>query len=586
MIAAAHGTPDWQGFFLTENFSVLPAYGDASLYFAVPRVARLAEKSDRSPEFFLEFVSDRNGAGPGESLYATIDMGLTRDGDLTETYGLLAQRGPGVGLMPATFTTGTFWHLECVDLHETAPFAWEDAQRAVIHTRIGTKTAELLYGSLAGGALQIARAAVECEMAAFLPRIESTVTFHTASLLEALGTLSPGGRSVPFRQMVAYFDKPNPGLLRFDGDDTGATGRSLGLALAGRVRRSFGQAAPCPRIADGPHVTLKQPLGAAPELMSWDLRTPLMTGVPVFLDFDPFTPVVLGGARDRVTAFTRVPPLPEDLLTQTVSVACGLPPNIQAVDAVELTLLVAKEYSRSGLPTAQSVTLHPSDQRTTTVELNFGKSGAKPYSARVRVVSEDGITDMPWFDCSGDYLYIGAERLPGTCVTVRATPRLLGQAVISLAMAGRPAGTLTEREPAITFLESAANETARLTVTARDPAQADNPLTLDLPCLSLSLDLPSFHQYGPQSTAVTVQFHDGVQDAQFEFLPEGDEEGKIVLAFSASRTSGQFSYFSTRLFKNRYRFRRADENGGGETEWSVYQTPGRALTIPVHGAGH
>lgn len=583
--AAAQGNPDWQGGIVTEDFLLLPAYGDARLYFALPRLARLARKANGAPEFFLEFVSDRNGAKPEESLYAMIDMGLLRVSDLASAYGLLTRTHPGVTLTPATFTTGTYWHLECDDAHETGPFAWEDAQRATIHGRISTKTGQLLYAALATGSITISRAAVECEMAAFLPRVDAAVRFNASNLLASVGTLNPGGASVPFQRMVTFFDDPPHGLLRFEGEDKSGTGR--GLALAGRVRHYFGKAAPCPRISDGPHVALALPPGGAPETSFWDLRTPLMTGTPVFLAFDPFTSIVKNGERDRITAFTRVPMLPKDLLTERVTVASGLPRNIRNCDGVDLTLRVDRAYSVSGATAAKSVSLYPALTGANPVELEYERIGPKPYASQLTIALDGEPTEMPWFEGSGDYLYIGRDRLPGTCVTVLATPELLAQAVLPVAITGLAdmTATLTADEPAASFLLTRDNPKARLNVIARDLTDAKRTATLDLPCQPVTLDVTSFREYGPRTVTVAVQFHDGVQAAQFEFGPESADDASIRLGFSAANASGQFSYFPTNIFRNRYRFRQAPETGGKETEWSEYQDPEKDLTIAVYRDG-
>ena len=557
------------------------------MFFVVPRVVWLAKRNG-SPDFFLEFISDHNGASKEESLYAMIELGLTRPRDTEDAYRyLLKERKSGATVMPATFTTATFWHLECEDVHETGPFAWEDMERASIHRRIPTKTALLLYSALERGrALPMARAAVECEMAAFLPRIETTVTFHRAGLQEALGSLNPGGSSVPFRRMVTFFEQSHPGLLSFEGEDRGVAGRSLGLAIAGRVRDFFGKAAPCPQISDGPHVALIPPLaGTTHEVVEWDLRTPRVTGCPVFLDFDPFTPIKKG-ARDSIVKYRTVPPLPLDLLTERVQVACDLPPNIRNCHEITLTLFVGKDVSLSGRDTPELVQLYPGGARNTTVEVKFGTRNTKSYATRITTIASGDVLDMPWFDWSGDYLYIGANRLAEMCVTARAASELLSQADVSVRITGANGGedlaaTLTFSEPAATFLLSSAYKEARLVVTARDPAQTDNALTLDLPCSSVSLDLFAFREYGRQTAVATVIFQGGIETAQFEFLPECETENRIILRFSPELPTEQFGYYSNKLFHNRYRFRPSPAEVQPDAEWSDYQIPGQPLVIHV-----
>lgn len=584
--AVARGAPDWQGAFRTQQASLLPGYEDENLFFAVPQSARLAERDDHTPDFILEFVSDRNDASPDQSLYAVIRMGLHWGDSIGEAYDVLKQRQPGAVMMPAMFPTGTVWHLQCRELYQTAPFAWEDARRASIHCRIGAQIANLLYASLEGGTLPLARVALECQIAAFLPRIESTVSFEPASLLQALATLNPGGRSVPFRRMLTFFGEFPPGLLRFDGDDEGAPGRSRALALAGRVCHAFAEPAACPSLSDGPHVAFRPLPDNGQHPVSWDLRTPLLVAIPTFLDFDPFTRIVQNGERDSVTRFTRVPPLPEDMLTERVAVASGLPARIQNCMAVELTLKVEKDDALSGNLTSEVVTLYPPASQTTTVELSFRKRGEKPYSSRITVVFEDGSTiGTPWRPGRGDYLYIGPDQLPAYCLAVRATPSLLAEGRLSLALTGleeEAGAVLTEQEPAVAFLlaDRHARDRARLVITVQGPGDNER-LTLDLPCQSVSLDLSAFPQYGPRQTPVTVRFHDGVQAAQFAFLPEGDES-PILLAFSPSQPHGQFSYFSSRLFRNRYRFRQQSGEAPGQNAWSDYQQAGLPLIISAY----
>jgi hypothetical protein len=586
MPAIDRGTPDWQGSTLTEDFIVLPAYGDEHLHFAVPRKALLGRRADGSPWFFLEFFLDRNDATVEDSLYAVIDLGLARNDSFSAVYDLITQNGASAALMPATFTSGTYCHLECGDAHVTAPFAWEDARRATLHSRISALSAQLIYGALDKGTVTVARAAVECGMSAFLPRIAASVTFNAADLLERVARLNAGGSSVPFRQMVRLFDDPSADVLQFDGSDRGGAGRSLGLAVAGRLRHHFGKAAPCPQISDGPHVALKLPPDGASGATRWDLRTPSFTEVPVFLDFDPFTPIVSAGARQRVTKFTSVPRLPDEQKTRRVAVTAALPPGLRNCEAIQLTLRVDKAHSESGTTSAITTDLYPATDQTTVVDLKYRSiAGAKPFSAQVTVVSDGQVIEMPRFDCDSEFLFIDTSYLPKTWVTVRATQDLLSQAVVSFAFdvacsaTGSFAASLTAEAPAASFFLPTLDDASRLTITARDPRQPDHLLTLDLPCRSVIADLGAFCGYGPQTTSVMVRFGSSAQAIQLEFLPEFAGAQPIVLQFSASRPSMRFSYFATDIFRNRYRYRRHSSTDDQQAPWSDFLPPRQDLVI-------
>ncbi|MGY4363972.1 hypothetical protein ACVW1A_000037 [Bradyrhizobium sp. LB1.3] len=579
-------TPDWQGAKLTEDFVVLPAFGDEHLYFAVPRKALLGRKDDGLPWFFLEFFSDRNDATVKESLYAVIDLGLERDRHLSAVYDLISKNGASAALMPATFTTGTYCHLECDDTHVTAPFAWENAQRATLHSRISALSAQLIYGALEKGTVTVARAAVECGMSAFLPRIDTTVTFNAADLIARVAKLNPGGSGVPFRQMVRLFDDPPADALQFDGGDRGGTGRSLGLAVAGRLRHHFGQAAPCPQISDGPHVALKPPPDGASGATRWDLRTPLFTEVPVFLNFDPFTPIVNAGARQWVTQFTLVPTLPDEQKTRRVTVTSALPPGLRNCEAIQLTLQVDQAHSESGTTSATTTDLYPATDQTAVVDLKYKSiAGAKPFGAQVTVVSDGQVIEMPRFDCDSDFLFIDTSYLPKTWVTVRATQDLLSQAIVSFALeaaspaAGSLTASLTAEAPAVSYFLATLDEAARLTITARDPQQPNHALGLDLPCRSMTADLGAFRDYGPQTTSVTVRFGTTTQTFQLEILAEFAGAQPIVLQFSTARPSMRFSYFATDIFRNRYRYRRHSSTDDHQAPWSEFLPPRQDLVI-------
>jgi hypothetical protein len=593
MAAVRGGIPDWQNSFGAEEFTLLPDHDDKSLYYLLPRIVTLAERADRAPDFTLEFVSDNNTNDPRDLLYTNINMCLTTEGGMARAYQFLTKSKPKAGLMPATLTTEARWYFEIKGVRHSDLFAWDEVGRARIYRRISAELGNLIYGALANVSLSIARAAIGAEIAAFLPQIQSTVSFDPAALLKSLGDLNPGGASVPFRPVVEFFGHAHPGLLEFSGADSGGEGRSRALALAGHVSHFLGASAGCPRISDGPHIALHDASDPKlPKRMVWDLRTPLMAVIPLLFDFDPFTPIVKRGegdkisGRDKVTKFTRVPPLPDEFLTQRVAVAANLPENILTHVAIELNLQVAAGLSRTGSPQNEVITLYPPGNVTANVALKFKKSTPKSYKAQLHAISADQVLDLPWFDCSGDYLYIGAESLPGTWVTIRASPQLLSQAGISAEITGDPktrgvVASLSEAQPRATYLLPIVSETARLVVTARDPAHSANALTLDLPCRTVSLDLPAFPQYGPQGVTITVEFRPGVDAAEFDFQPEGDADGEITLRFTPGENSKRWNYLVTNLFRTRYRFRTAPREGAPEPAWSDYRLSEEPLTIEL-----
>ncbi|KAA0677168.1 hypothetical protein DS843_24565 [Roseomonas genomospecies 6] len=571
---------------------MFPAYRADRVFLAVPRSVELASRADQSPDFFLEFFSDENAPDDDQSLSASLHMGLVRGGDHASLRddpslfptGSAPNSAHGPVVFPASLAPGATWYFECGAHRASAPATWDGAQRAALDVRLPAKTADLLYAQLAQGTLVSARMALECAVAGFLPMVAATATFDPGVLIAHLRALHHDAPSLPFGDLVAALERP-AGLVGFEAAEPGIPTRDRALALAGRLLRHFGGPAPCPRVSDGPHVALRPPPeGTGP--LRWDLRTPFLMEMPQLLALDPFAPIVAAGGRDRVTAFTRVGPLPEDRLTMRVAVASGFPANIRNCDAIDVTLRVDKSLSRSGMTTAQAVTLDPGDRRSQTVALAFRKGTGQAYSARLTLVVDGEVLEFPWFDGPGGYLHLGPADSPLDILTVRAAPALLAQADIAVAVTGTPhtAGLTPDQPSASVLLRPGGDH--RLAVTARDRRGKRPPIHLDLPGQSVSsrpveLDLWSFPGYGPQTVRVHVAFSPGVREARFEFRREAapdDADGSVILDVTPEQPTASVHYVSDHLFDNRYRHRRLLD-GGGATAWSDGLPPGEDLEL-------
>ncbi len=306
------------------------------------------------------------------------------------------------------------------------------------------------------------------------------------------------------------------------------------------------------------------------------MSTPLLVGWRQLLTLDPFAPIVAAGGRDRVTAVTRVGPLPEERLTLRVAVASGFPSDLVNCEAVDVTLCVDTASSRSGLTVPQSVTFDPRDRRSATVDLAFRRGTGQSYRARLTLVLDGEELHLPWFDSSKRYLHLGPADTPLRLLTVRASAALLAQAGLSVAVTGTPYTlALTPDRPSASLLLHADGD-HDLVVTARDPAGAGPALRLALPGRSADLDLWSFPDYGPQAVPVHVTFAAGVSEARYEFRPDA-ADASTILDFTLEQPSATFAYVAGRLFDNRYRYRRLPAETG--SAWSDGQAPGVDLQL-------
>ncbi len=529
-LIAARGLPDWQHASGNDQFQLLGAYGEDGLYFAVPRTAALAVRSDGSPDFFLEFVSDKNAPGPDQSLYAVLRMGLTPGGNLIAAAGLLDQPRSEAALLPMSFNGGNRLHLRVGDSVETAPFAWTSATHAAIEARLSPLSARLLYAALhrseggveGAGLGGLVQTAIECEVAAVLPRLDLQVRFDPGRVLPSLRDHFRGGplaedHSLPFEGLVNLLAEPRPQWFDYSGAEVGRSSRDLGLALAGRLLHEFGRAARCTTPSDGPRIQLttlddKASAAAGGAAVQWNLQTPLLAGVPVVLRADPFALLAEVGRRDQLTGFTSVPKLPDDLRRRRITVGHGLPAQITHCQQIALWLQVDAADSASGVADTRSVVLYPPPQQPSsrTVDLSFARiQSPQSYRTRVQVVTDDGVAAGPWTRTDADYLFIDASDLPLPLVRVAASEALLRRAAVSFSVVGSASDavsagaqhspqdtaalvSLTPSQPIQALLLDRPDSQTRLRIQARD-LETDGPaVLLDLPARSVDLDLTSF----------------------------------------------------------------------------------------------
>lgn len=489
--AAARGSPDWQDVVRTEHFDLLAAYEDPRLRFAVPKAARLAVRSDGMPDFFLEFVSDRTDPTIEDSLYAMLRVGVEAEHDFAQALPASGSVRAGQALLPLAFGTGTWLRLVFGETHTAMPFAWDGALRARLDARIPLFTARLIYGALAAGGV-VVQAAIECEVPAVLPRPAATASFDARAVVQALrAALATREDSIPFAAAVDWLAAAPRALVRLEGEPERPEG--LGLALAGRLRHLFGRAAPCPDIADGPHVVLDELPPEAPAMTTWDLRTPFLAAVPVFLRCDPFGFLAGSVQRERVTGFTSVPALPDALRVRRLTIASNLPPRFANCTEIAVRVRVDKAVSASGQTDARSIALYPAPGRSQTVDLHYAKAGSGlPYDTSIKVVGDTAASVGPWVKGPGDYLLVDASGLPAPYIEVRATAALLEAAAIHVALAGVAAGELDAAAPRLAFLCDGVHADTRVTVTARERADPGRVFRLDLPLRFVELDLASF----------------------------------------------------------------------------------------------
>jgi hypothetical protein len=577
--------PDWQKILRTESFTILPSFDKSDLFYAIATTTRLSSKQDGTPEFYLEFVTDQNDPVPNTSLYAMLRMQVVQSGDLGAAFQWLTGQVAKSRLLPVGFGSGNVFHFEYGGKTESAPFAWNGIA-ARIDARISVLAGRIVYGMLANGGGAVVNAALECRPISMLPRLPISVRFDPKQALAFFEReVSGPGQTLPWQALIKNLDNPPPETFTVT-NSTGRDAGQLGLALAGRCLMEYGGPAPCPRISDGPHIKLDRfPINASGPI-EWDLRTPTVCLTPVFLNYDPFTPLQ-GRKLDALTGFTRVPPLPDQLLTRMIVVLGNLPENILDCSSIRVALRVSKQFSASKLPAVQYVELFPSASPSTPVSLQFAKvEPPHPFDFKLTVERSGGVVETDWQE-GDDFLLIEAASLPGRCFSVTASMELMAEAKISVDVLDQSkqvleSVSLPEVAPIITFLFEPTKQPATLRVTASDRTGSAGPSTVEVPAMFTALEQSLFSGYGPQTVQVELKFLDGAEQVRIEFSPESSAAGPIVLEFSLGTANSLFSYFSQSLFRNGYRFRVLQLNHVSRSDnWSSYQKPELTLTLAI-----
>ena len=135
-------------------------------------------------------------------------------------------------------------------------FAWEGGDTARVVQRIPAEPGTLIYQGLQSGVL-FSRAAVECEVAAFLPRVKDiTVSAKTSELLDVLrkfSTENGDANGVSYNRLLnVLVDQPDRFPMKLAGSRLPTLAACRICAVVGRLRMVLGEFKPAPTLLQCP----------------------------------------------------------------------------------------------------------------------------------------------------------------------------------------------------------------------------------------------------------------------------------------------------------------------------------------------
>jgi hypothetical protein len=458
-------------------------------------------------------------------------------------------------------------------LTQPISLGWSAADGASWSVRLDIDSGEVIKGLVATGALPFG-ARVDFAISGVAARANATASFVPAQLIPQLRATAAD--FVSREALITTLSDP----AKTSALESAAARTDIAEALADRILAEFGTFVPATGALDNPAFTLAD--STLTERLDWDLGAPapglrgFFLGLPSFGALSGLDPASL-------VVETTIPPL--DLGFRAVTIAANLPASRIGVPVIGARLSAPPAPPERPSGFNQSLTFTPpEDEAQVSLRYAPGETLAytlTPFTVLTPVGLPQELDARPIADAA-TFQQLQARDFQLAFCHISASARLLA--------AGAVTGVFSYAQNGV-----AATQTFGLSATKPDAAVA-MPLGAEAPSLKvtvaaaggaalsltpgfasrLSLDFPSFPQYGPQSVAVHGAFQGGEAPVTLEFQPENGTGG-ASLAFAPSAPDARWGYFALSPFQNRYRWRFA---GGA---WSAYLDPGQPLTFTPPG---
>jgi hypothetical protein len=580
------GTPDLQNRFLVGGYEILPTYGGGTHYYFTPNVLQLAHRENGDAEFALNFISAAGHDAPEESLYAMLNLGLQLAAIPPEVTDQFRRDHPRAELLPLPLLPPAYGHIETGRIAPiVGQLAWS-GDTARISQHIPADLGTVIYHALQGNGM-LPRFAVECEAAAYAPRLPVVVRVRTVPFMRAL--LDGGTSRLALTERLAA----RQGLpMEVEGELDAGNAADFALAMLLHIRKFLGRFMPAPRIDQGPHMGLLDPASPGwPPSMEFRLAEPLVGSYPLreLLQLDPFggvQEIVAGRHPGRLTTFSHVPPPQDDGAGQQLLVQAYIPPNLQGVLALDLSVRVEPEYARHGVAQAYSLPLYPRMRAPLSLYLRYRTALKRQYSHQLQLVTPDLVLPVsaPASTADASFLYLGVDDYPAPIATVHAGAQLLAQASVHLALCnpGRmPAqsATLHAGQPAASFVLDPDCPDSCIEAVAQLNADPQARIALRLPARTATLGVHSFAGSGTCVLPVRAVFTEPQRGGfTLDIMPEGGS-AMLSVALSAAHSEDEVRYTPSSLLQYRYRYRLSGARPGGAGGWSEWRSPTLPLTL-------
>jgi hypothetical protein len=587
--------PDFQQSLNTDAAQILYPYGLSQRYYALPDRLEIAQRADGRPDFRLDFARGENPMLP-PAPYVVLDFSARPHIEAETALTAVRERYPQAVLEPVGFTSGVL-RLQIVDSNgqtttsEPAPLVWNPIGDARFVQKLTPEQGSVIERALRGELLTV-QCYADLEMMGVSPRLPLSVTFNPLALTDQiLAGIPSQNRQLAWADAVEWVTK-NYKTLQFTLSSSLIDGqeRDFAEALIDRIRLQYGAFTPAPLSS----FQYSFNLGTIPSAtVTWNLAEPLLVPRTSTLLLHPITSareVVEKHGIEAVRSETIVPAIPMGF--QAVEIVHYLPPDIEGLLAMDVTLYAEPKLPFRPQPIARTLELKPEQKFLNTV-LRFSPAEEPEYTATTSVVVRDGtgiqqVRGEP-VQHSGGSVELNASHFPVDFIPVGASRALLELARITITcVRSTPGGEVRQSfelnaqksSTAVALPKEAENVTFDLQLQSLDGGKT---LALNaLPARPLYLSLTSFPEYGAHTVDVECLLDGSMELFAVDLLPENQPETPEaikLLFFTPDQPKKSWSWYANSPLYPGYRWRVHATGDDTTNPWITVNSPFEPLQI-------
>lgn len=588
------GLPDFQKPILDGSLCIFYPYERTGDFFLVPEILKLANRSDGSPDFLLEFIRGINPSLPPEP-HGLLDFRVMPDYKMKDALALLRSLHPEATLDTALFSSG-YLHMLPVgeeelpgDLRAPVAMIWNGMGTARSIIRLTTFTATMMKKSLESQLLAL-NAYAELEMMGVSPRLPLNISFDPAQLLKALAALEDEKHLVPTKKVVELLER-DPGFLplTITGDLKSVDLREFAEAIMDRIRYRFGTFFPSPDRGKGPYISLISQEEISSGTFNWELSDPIAVPRAFILDLRPLEALREWTGTHKLERIFResvIPVIKTGFLS--VSISANLPESRIGVFGLGVTLRAPPNPPYRASAIVESIELKSPDD-SARILLRFSPAEKSTYSfSTYAVINAFGEIKELYGEekvHEGERLNLHLEDFPVEFISVMATSELLEIARMRGICKRVPGGSVKEQHFDLDSIQAVSLAVPRgvdATIEIEAHSRKDDRILKigPLRTKNLHLGFHSFSEYGPHKIDIECIFGNRTGLYAIDLLPEGSSEDSItVLHFTPSVPRKEWIWFAKSPFQGGYRYREHPEPDRIPAAWSEVLSPFKSLSI-------